>query len=238
MAPPLEDKINASILPATIITLEGIPTQVDTLLPFLLTLTMEDRRKKRKMGAARTGYVASVYAGINAHKDDIPDNYDLNAFTKDKEMGEIFPYVINIFKTIVEKLTDTDIQLRHEMIKQADIGYRHLQTAALSNSEVKDTVDMISAAYLGRGKKKTVAESSIAKEQQIIVTGTVPETLFINSCTTVLAVDGGPELAGGVRQPTMHVMPSNSYKLPKGYTSIKITNESADTVGAYLVKTK
>lgn len=235
---PNENLINASIDAATMASLEAIPGQIDALLPWLIGLTNAQRKSYRKMGPKHTGYVASVYAGLNAHKNVLPPYKNFADFTTDKELEEKMPYVIQLFEGVLEKLKDTDLRLRHELIKHADSGYKFMKEAAADdgNLEVKATVDSIATAYPGRGNMKLADIRTIAPKTSFQISGVVMGSYFTNNGETVLELSQGGEITSGVKKGKTIVNPGNSFKITKGWTTITVTNKSQDTDGIFSVK--
>lgn len=235
----MENKISGEITDVNLTALEAIPAAIAAELPFLITLTVTERKYKRKMATKNTGYVADVYAGAKAHTDVLPGSFDFAEFTKDMNLKTRLQYVKQIFVSVVEKIDDTDLQLGNELMKQSDKCYSHLKLAAKDNTAVKEIVDQIATAYSGIGKKKPAAIYTITAGGSITVYKVVTKTSLVNHGTTVIRIQPGSEILQKVMSMTpIEIEPHNSVIVPDDWTVVQVTNLSTTAEASFSVKVK
>jgi hypothetical protein len=235
----MDNKISGEITPTNITNLEAVTGIVDTELPFLRNATKTERRFLRKMSAGNSGYVDKVYSASMAHSELLPTSFDLNGFTKDVKLMAILPYIKQIFKTIMEKIDDTELLLGHDLMKQSDYCYAQLKLSAKDNEAVKSAVEEIAAGLKGMGSKKNATVFGISASNTITVYKVVTGSALVNNGTTVLKVKAGNELASKVKSMDAIVIePGNSVVIPKTWTIIEVSNLSNSAVGSFSVKVK
>jgi hypothetical protein len=235
----MDNKISGEITPTNITNLEAVNGIVDTELPFLHTATKTERKSIRKMSTGSTGYVEKVYSGSLAHADALPSTFDLAGYTKDMNLKAKLPYVKQIFKTIVERLEDTELLLGHDLMKQSDYCYAQLKLAAKDNDAVKEIVGEIAEIMKGRGIRKNATLFSISSGNTITVYKVVTGSVLVNNGTTVLKIKAVAELASKVRaMESVIIEPGNSAVIHKTWTIIEVSNLSNSADGSFSVKVK
>ncbi|MEI6124746.1 MAG: hypothetical protein WCQ95_14095 [Bacteroidota bacterium] len=235
----MDNKISGEITPTNITNLEAVTGIVDTELPFLHTATKSERKSIRKMSTRNTGYVEKVYSGSLAHSDALPATFDLAGYTKDVNLKAKLPYIKQIFKTIVERLEDTELLLGHDLMKQSDYCYAQLKLAAKDNDAVKEIVGEIAAGLKGMGSRKNATVFGISAGNSITVYKVVTGTFLVNKGTTVLKIKAGSELASKVRaMESLIIEPGNSAVIYKTWTIIEVSNLSNNAEGSFSVKIK
>jgi hypothetical protein len=235
-----ENLVSAVLAAQEISDIKVLIDQAAAKMPFMITLTPKERQEKRKMGSTTTGYVGAVLTGVTTHTDALPVNYQTTEFTKDKDlqltMSELIEYTVS---KLLEPMRDTDLQLRHELIEQADHGHALLKTAGKSgNAAVKTTLELIAQTLPDTGKRYPAVIMDVGSNACITVSNTVPGTRFINIGDAILEVGVGPDIAEKVRGTTQRVLPGSSIFLPKGYTQIFVKNLSTEQQGQFTVKVK
>jgi hypothetical protein len=235
----VENRISEVVPAQSVTDIDGFVTSILGKLPFLIKLDEADHHG-RIMAGLLTGYVNAVNNSVNVVGTAIPQSFDVAEFNKDMDLIDKLQQIETILDTrLMEKLRDTILQVRRELLEQADHGYGLLKMAAKQGNEsVKAEVDKIAANIESVSSRYPASMQTVAENGTNTVSKTVPLSRVINIGSTILDLDGGPELSGGTRQPTMRIMPKGSVVLPKGYTQIVVKNLSADTVGSFTVKVK
>ncbi len=209
------------------------------LLPFLAHLDPTARRKLRKTGSKREGYVQDVYEGAIANPDSIPASFDLNEWTRDEQLNVQLGDVQERVNSLAEAISDTRLLLGNERIHQADQAYGHLKQSSRGNSALNTLTKRISRQFAGQGREGRKTTFTVSGGGQVTVTDVSTSTQFVNIGTTELKVYKG-ETATVKAQP---VLPGEALTLDSDATTITVTNMSADNTvvnpnGVFTVKLK
>ncbi|MEI8203168.1 MAG: hypothetical protein WCH34_09170, partial [Bacteroidota bacterium] len=205
------NRISAVLTDANLTDIDGSVTDILTILTFLIKLEEGDRHQ-RIMGEKYTGYVSTVNNSCNVVSSALPSSFDLPEFNKDWALIDKLEQIKTMLNTrLNEKLEDTILQLRHELIEQADHGYGLLKFAAEKGNEtVKLEVKAIAQCLASLGNRYPSSVFDIAGGQSVLVNKTTPASRIINVGNTILDVDAGPELHAQVKQATIRINPGSS----------------------------
>jgi len=142
--------ISASINPADKGVIEANVNGIRALLLFLANLTPQQRKKLRKMGTKRTGYVVMVFNAVITNPSAIPSSFDVMEYTKDKTLFDDLAYIKNLLVSLTEAVSDTQLLVGAELMKQSDTAYGHLKQEAKSNLALSAIVQAIGQAFKRR----------------------------------------------------------------------------------------
>jgi hypothetical protein len=114
-------------------------------LPFLVNLTVQERKRLRKMGAVRTSYVQDVYQAASNNSGAIPSGFNLTEYGKDTQLLKDMTDIISWLLPVYEGIENTSMALGGELMKQSDECYGYLKVAAKksSNQSLTQTVKEI-----------------------------------------------------------------------------------------------
>jgi hypothetical protein len=127
--------------------------EVKTLMPFLLSLTVEERKKLRKMGPKSVAYVQQCLAGAIAFPNELKRNFDTPEFQKDVNLIANLLGVQVICQALLELIEDTMMAAGVDAMNASDEVYESLKSSAKSNANVKSMVDTIALRFKEQGKK-------------------------------------------------------------------------------------
>jgi hypothetical protein len=121
-------------------------------MPFLITLTSEERKKLRTIGPNRLSYVTEVNLTSNSHSPALAADFNLAEFNKDKtgytDLAELRTWA----EQLMESIDNTMMALGAELMKQTDTAYGYLKIHAKKtndqnlDSAVKRIADMLKRA--------------------------------------------------------------------------------------------
>ena len=204
----MENKISVEVTEANVTNIDGSITDILDILTFLIKLE-EGERHQRVMGEKYTGYVSTVNTAVNVVSSALPSSYSVPEFNKDMAaLDKLEQIKAIVYSRLVEKLDDTILQLRHELIEQADHGYGLLKFAAQKGDEsVKEELAKIQVSMQSLSNRYPASVLDVGAGLSVLVSKTTPDTRLINVGTTILDLDGGPDLRAQIKQATMRIMP-------------------------------
>jgi hypothetical protein len=129
-------------------------TELKASMPFMVNLTVEDRKKLKGIGNKNLIYVQKCLEGALAFPDELKKSFDIQEFKRD----------VNLFNNLVgvQIACLTLMDLVDDSMKAAGIDsmgasaevYASLKSSAKSNANVKAIVAEIAERYKAQGKKK------------------------------------------------------------------------------------
>ena len=150
--------ISASIVAADKTAVITALQTIKTKLPFLINLTIADRKKLRKMGSVRTSYVQDVYTAATNNASAIPSGFSLTEYGKDATLLKDLTDIQALLQPLFEGLEDTQMALGSELMKQSDECYGYLKVAAKKSSSQNLTMAIKSISdQLKHAKKADVS---------------------------------------------------------------------------------
>jgi hypothetical protein len=127
-----------------------------SLCDFFITLTPAEKKKLRKKGAVRPGYIHNVYASSIEHPEIIPTVFNTEEYRKDVKLIGDLTEMYGTLKSLYDGFESTMLQLGIEAMRQSDELYDHMKLAAKKSSgqDLSSTVKNI-AEMLKQEKKAT-----------------------------------------------------------------------------------
>ncbi len=151
---PAQNIISATLADEDNLAILAALDLITSKLPFLISLTKDQRKGKRTAATKRQGYIKSVADAVKSFPNDLPKNYDAQEFLKDVTLMDAMSDFVNKLGVLHSNVDDTSLQLGIELMSQSDDGYRILQAGAKNNPQLKVVVEKIGTAFKGQGKKK------------------------------------------------------------------------------------
>lgn len=127
--------------------------EVKAQLPFLVTLTMEERKNLRKMGPKSVAYVQQCVAGAKAFPDELKKNFNTPEFEKDYDLIYNLLDIQIACQSLLESVNDTMMAGGIDAMIASDEVYDALKSSAKSNASVKEMVKLIAERFKGQGKR-------------------------------------------------------------------------------------
>lgn len=125
-----QSKISAAL---TATDKQAIITAIQTIktkLPFLVNLNDVERKKLRKMGAVRTGYVQEVFYASSANTTSLPSGFDMVEYNKDFNIHKELREIHSLLGPVAEGIGNTLMAAGSDLMLQSDECYGHLKVAA------------------------------------------------------------------------------------------------------------
>ena len=126
----------------------------ETLLPFLVNASVEERKRTRKMGPKSAEFVQECRVGANQYTNNLAADFPVAEFGKDTDLYRTLFPVFVAARAFTEALSDTMLLLGGDCMAQADEVYESLKSAAKKDANVKALVDQLSMRYKAQGKRQ------------------------------------------------------------------------------------
>jgi hypothetical protein len=154
--------ISAAIVAADKTAVQTAIQTIKSKMPFLINLSIDERKKLRKMASVRTSYVQDVYQASVGNSGAIPQGINLVEYGKDLQLYRDLSDIMSWFAPLYESIESTSMALGSELMKQSDECYGHLKVAAKksTNQSLNTTVSKI-ASQLKQSPKPLITEKSL-----------------------------------------------------------------------------
>ena len=128
-------------------------------LPFLISLTKEERKKLRKIGPARKGYVQEVNTASNANNSALAAGFNLDVYNAKLALYNALSEIRSWANPLRDSLDSTMMALGAELLKKTDEAYGYLKIAASkeNNQNLNTTIEKIKDIL--KQAKKTIKKA-------------------------------------------------------------------------------
>lgn len=141
---------------ATIVT--AIET-IKTKLPFLLTLTAEDRKRLRKMGPSSVEFVTLGLQGAQNFRNLLRYDFDVTEYEKDVALVRHLSDIRVKLASLIESIDDTMMATGSDAMTSADDVYGALQRGQ-KDASVKDLYSQMKMKYSAQAKERKKTETT------------------------------------------------------------------------------
>ena len=149
------NKITGTFTDATKTAVITKLTETKALMPFLITLTVEERKKLKGIGNKNLAYVQKCLEGAIAFPDELKRNFDTSEFQKDVEMFNSLIGAHIVCAALLEMIDDSMKAAGIDAMGAASEVYASLKTSAKSNANVKAIVAEIGVRFAAQQKSRT-----------------------------------------------------------------------------------
>lgn len=133
---------------------------ISASLPFLINLSVDDRKKLRKMGAKSIEYVNLNLQGAQTYPKALKAGFDAAEFKNDVMLYNALQPIAVKLQALSEALNDTMLAAGSDAMMAADEVYAELKSSAKKDANVKGLVDQIAQRFKGQGVSKVSNKQS------------------------------------------------------------------------------
>ena len=127
------NKVSATMSATDLQDVLNAITTIGTKMPFLISLTLEERKSLAKFGDRSLAFVTKALELAIQRTDILPRNFDVNEFKKDVDLYNQLYSITQPLSLMLEKLDDTQKEVGSEAYSAALIVY---QSAKMSGSDL------------------------------------------------------------------------------------------------------
>ena len=153
--------ISAKLSETDIQDIKAALTAIETKLPFLVHLTIEERRKLFKMGNKSLAFVSNSLTAAQSNPDILPASFDLNEFVSDYQLATTLNELHIRLQQLTEKVDDTLIAVSSEAMTSSLTVYDYVKTAAKSTPGLRAVADQLGDRFKA-SRAKATKEASVS----------------------------------------------------------------------------
>ena len=142
--------VNASISPQDMQEIKAALQTVQKKLPFLITLSVEERRKLFKMGDKSLAFVNNSVAAAQSNRDILPASFGVEELVRDYQLAT----------TLTEQVDDTLLAVGSDAMASSLTVYDYVKTAAKKTPGLKTIAEQLGERFKAISKSKTAKAAS------------------------------------------------------------------------------
>jgi hypothetical protein len=211
--------------------------KVAAKIPFLLMLSAEDRQRLFKMGSKYEGFANEIEQTAANFPSAIPPANPIDIFKAKRKQYDQLTQICDLASSVYQMCNDTRLQLGSERLACANIYYNSFQKLSKTDIAIEEALDKLSVSYAKTSHSEPTLYT-IPPKGSISIKGVVTGTQLVNKGTAVVSCKAGNELASKVKEPAIIIDPASSKAIPKGWTTIEVTNLSETNEATISVRKK
>jgi hypothetical protein len=116
-------------------------------LPFLITLSVEERRKLFKMGDKSLAFVNNSITAAQSNRDILPASFDVDEFVRDYQLAATLTELLTGLKQVTEQVDDTLLAVGSEAMSSSLTVYDYVKTAAKKTPGLKTVAEQLGERF-------------------------------------------------------------------------------------------
>jgi hypothetical protein len=135
--------ITGSLSPEDMQQIKAALQTIQKKLPFLITLSTEERRKLFKMGDKSLAFVNNSITAAQSNPDILPASFDLQEFVRDYQLAATLTELLIALRQLSEQVDDTLLAVGSEAMSSSLTVYDYVKTAAKKTPGLKRLAEQL-----------------------------------------------------------------------------------------------
>ncbi len=152
--------VNASISPQDMQEIKAALQTVQKKLPFLITLSVEERRKLFKMGDKSLAFVNNSVAAAQSNRDILPASFGVEELVRDYQLATTLTELLTSMRQLTEQVDDTLLAVGSDAMTSSLTVYDYVKTAAKKTPGLKTIAEQLGERFKAISKSKTAKAAS------------------------------------------------------------------------------
>ncbi|BAZ22427.1 hypothetical protein NIES4073_33100 [Kalymmatonema gypsitolerans NIES-4073] len=153
--------ITASLSPEDMQQIKAALQTIQKKLPFLITLSTEERRKLFKMGDKSLAFVNNSLTAAQSNPDILPASFDIQEFVRDYQLAATLTELLIALRQLNEQVDDTLLAVGSEAMSSSLTVYGYVKTSAKKTPGLKRLAEQLGDRFKAMRNKpvKPASES-------------------------------------------------------------------------------
>ncbi|MEA5564690.1 hypothetical protein [Anabaena sp. UHCC 0399] len=151
--------ITASLSAADIQEIKAALQTIQRKLPFLITLSPEERRKLVKMGDKSLAFVNNSVSAAKSNPEILPASFDVDELVRDYQLATTLAEVLTSMHQLAEQVDDTLMAVSSEAMTSSLTVYDYVKTAAKKTPGLKTVAEQLGERFKAIRSKSTKVSS-------------------------------------------------------------------------------
>jgi hypothetical protein len=135
--------ITASLSPEDMQQIKAALQTIQKKLPFLITLSTEERRRLFKMGDKSLAFVNNSITAAQSNPDILPASFDIQEFVRDYQLAATLTELLIALRQLSEQVDDTLLAVGSEAMSSSLTVYDYVKTAAKKTPGLKSLAEQL-----------------------------------------------------------------------------------------------
>ncbi|MCC5608169.1 hypothetical protein LC612_15575 [Nostoc sp. CHAB 5834] len=151
--------IAASLSPQDIQEIKAALQTVQQKLPFLITLSTEERRKLVKMGDKSLAFVNNSITAAQSNREILPATFDVEELVQDYQLAAALTELLISMQQLTEQVDDTLMAVGSEAMTSSLTVYDYVKTASKKTPGLKTVAEQLGERFKAIKGRPTKAAS-------------------------------------------------------------------------------
>ncbi|QHG15094.1 hypothetical protein [Nostoc sp. ATCC 53789] len=147
--------IAASLSPQDIQEIRAALQTVQKKMPFLITLSNEERRKLVKMGDKSLAFVNNSITAAQSNREILPATFDVEELVQDYQLAAALTELLTSMQQLTEQVDDTLMAVGSEAMTSSLTVYDYVKTASKKTPGLKIVAEQLGERFKAIGKGKS-----------------------------------------------------------------------------------
>ncbi|NDJ23719.1 hypothetical protein GS682_19150 [Nostoc sp. B(2019)] len=147
--------IAASLSPQDIQEIKAALQTVQQKMPFLITLSTEERRKLVKMGDKSLAFVNNSITAAQSNREILPSTFDVEELVRDYQLAATLTELLISMQQLTEQVDDTLMAVGSEAMTSSLTVYDYVKTASKKTPGLKTVAEQLGERFKAIGKGKS-----------------------------------------------------------------------------------
>ncbi|MHC5853745.1 hypothetical protein [Nostoc sp.] len=147
--------IAASLSPQDIHEIKAALQTVQKKMPFLITLSTEERRKLVKMGDKSLAFVNNSITAAQSNCEILPATFDVEELVQDYQLAAALTELLTSMQQLTEQVDDTLMAVGSEAMTSSLTVYDYVKTASKKTPGLKTVAEQLGERFKAIGKGKS-----------------------------------------------------------------------------------
>ena len=153
--------ITASLSPADIQEIKAAFATIQAKMPFLVTLSVEERRKLFKMGDKSLAFVNTSLTAAQSNREILPASFNVDEFVQDYQLAATLTELLIGLRQLTEQVDDTLMAVGSEAKGSSLTVYDYEKTAAKKTPGLKTIAEQLGERFKPIKNKPSKATSDL-----------------------------------------------------------------------------
>lgn len=122
-------------------------TTIQQKLPFLITLSADERKRLYKMGDKRLAFVQNSLNVAQSNRNILPASFDLDGFNNDYRLATDLSELLMLLNQLTEQVDDTLMAVSSEAMSSSLTVYDYVKTAAKKTPGLKAIAEQLGSLF-------------------------------------------------------------------------------------------
>ncbi|MEH2312318.1 MAG: hypothetical protein V7K35_13160 [Nostoc sp.] len=151
--------IAAALSPQDIREIKAALQTVQKKMPFLITLSTEERRKLLKMGDKSLAFVNNSVTAAQSNREILPPTFDVEELVRDYQLATALTELLISVQQLAEQVDDTLMAVGSEAMTSSLTVYDYVKTASKKTPGLKTVAEQLGERFKAIKGRPTKAAS-------------------------------------------------------------------------------